>query len=69
MTIIREQYMSYFSNHKKYLREDEWLSLPEITNANGERCEFSCPAQAWSVASILEAGFEAIKVWKSSQKE
>ena len=61
--------MSYFTNHKKYIRDDEWLSLPELTNGNGEKCEFSCPAQAWSVASLLEAGFDAIKIWKSSQKE
>lgn len=61
--------MSYFANHKKFLKEDEWLSLPELTNANGERCEFSCPSQAWSIGCLLEAGYDAIRVWKSAQKE
>lgn len=30
-------------------------SLPEMTNGNGEYNIFSCRAQAWSIACILEA--------------
>jgi glycogen debranching enzyme len=41
--------------HAKYLSTSPWLSLPELTNENGNKCWSSCEAQAWSVACILEA--------------
>lgn len=56
-----EQYMSYFTNHKTYIRNNEWISLPELTNQNGDFCEFSCPSQAWSTAAVLEACYDSIR--------
>lgn len=41
--------------HAKHIYSDEWCSLPEITNKDGERNQFSCNAQAWSISSILMA--------------
>ena len=41
--------------HANYINNDEWCSLPEITNKNGEFNKYSCPAQAWSVSSMLMA--------------
>ena len=52
-----KQVISFYSNHDKYIEHDEWASLPEITNHNGERCPFSCFAQAWSIAVPLESLF------------
>lgn len=53
--------MSYLANHKSYLESNEWLSLPEMTNANGATCEFTCFAQSWSIACILDACYDFIK--------
>ncbi|CAJ0919676.1 unnamed protein product, partial [Mesorhabditis belari] len=39
-----------------------WSSLPELTQANGEHCHGSCPAQAWSVGVILEAYVDLINL-------
>lgn len=40
----KEQIMSYLATVKVHLRENDWYSLPELTNANGEFNSFSCPA-------------------------
>ncbi|CAD8122387.1 unnamed protein product [Paramecium sonneborni] len=53
--INRQLFYSYLSNHKTTLHQNEWYSLPEMTNGNGEYNVFSCRAQAWSIACILEA--------------
>ena len=38
-----------------YIQKDKWSGLPELTNKNGSYCEGSCPTQAWSIATIIEA--------------
>lgn len=47
--------MGLLQEHIKYIQSNEWLSLPEITNKNGQYNNFSCNAQAWSISSILMA--------------
>ena len=47
--------INYLYNHLQKLTNNPWLSLPELTNNNGDNCEFSCPSQLWSIATLLEA--------------
>lgn len=47
--------INYMYNHLQKLMSNPWLSLPELTNNNGENCEFGCHSQLWSIATLLEA--------------
>eukprot|EP00933_Yihiella_yeosuensis_P052310 TRINITY_DN50347_c0_g1_i1.p1 TRINITY_DN50347_c0_g1~~TRINITY_DN50347_c0_g1_i1.p1 ORF type:complete len:796 (+),score=125.18 TRINITY_DN50347_c0_g1_i1:129-2390(+) len=47
--------MQWLLHHRLMLKESPWRSLPELTNSKGLVCEHSCPAQAWSLATILSA--------------
>ena len=47
--------LKYLVPHKKHFSHSPWMSLPELTNENGEYCGDSCHAQAWSIGTILEA--------------
>lgn len=51
----KEQLLGLLQEHNNWINNDEWCSLPEMTNKNGEFNGFSCPAQAWSVSSLLMA--------------
>ena len=38
-----------------YILKDKWSGLPELTNKDGAFCGGSCPTQAWSIATMIEA--------------
>ena len=40
---------------ENYILKDKWSGLPELTNKDGAFCEGSCPTQAWSIATLIEA--------------
>lgn len=40
------------------INSNDWKSLPELTNRNGEDCYFSCSSQAWSLATIMEVFYD-----------
>jgi len=47
--------MQWLLPHREMLRKAPWRSLPELTNSGGQHCHHSCPAQAWSLATLLSA--------------
>ncbi|XP_060940670.1 glycogen debranching enzyme [Limanda limanda] len=46
------------SRHYTHLEKSPWKGLPELTNENGQYCQFSCETQAWSLATVLEVLFD-----------
>lgn len=47
--------MSMLIAHRKHIESTPWAGLPELTNADGVECRDSCPTQAWSASTILDA--------------
>mmetsp|Transcript_19591 Transcript_19591/g.35971 ORF Transcript_19591/g.35971 Transcript_19591/m.35971 type:complete len:1576 (-) Transcript_19591:43-4770(-) len=44
----------YIRSSRAYMAETLWCSLPELTNAEGKKCPFSCESQAWSIGTLLD---------------
>jgi glycogen debranching enzyme len=47
--------MSMLGAHRRHIETSPWAGLPELTNADGQECSDSCPTQAWSASTILDA--------------
>lgn len=47
--------MSLLIPHRRHVEKTPWAGLPELTNADGIECSDSCPTQAWSASTILDA--------------
>lgn len=52
---LRHQIARILRPHEAHIRSSVWGGLPELTNRNGAPCNDSCPSQAWSAATILDA--------------
>jgi len=52
--------------HRQYIKESVWRGLPELTNKDGATCSDSCPTQAWSGATILDALYDLSQNQKAS---
>ncbi|CAF1464414.1 unnamed protein product [Adineta steineri] len=46
------------SSHMSLLSSNDWKGLPELTNAEGRSCPYSCHVQAWSAATLIEAFYD-----------
>mmetsp|Transcript_124228 Transcript_124228/g.397636 ORF Transcript_124228/g.397636 Transcript_124228/m.397636 type:complete len:1019 (+) Transcript_124228:79-3135(+) len=51
----RRDVFPWLLKHRSMLHNSAWRSLPELTNSTGSVCSHACPAQAWSVATLLDA--------------
>jgi glycogen debranching enzyme len=47
--------MARMATHIAHLEKAPDGGLPELTNAGGEHCQYSCTSQAWSSATLLDA--------------
>ena len=57
-TTLLQYQCSLLYDQFKYFSNDDWMSLPEMTNHDGEFNTFSCRAQAWSVGGLLHCVFQ-----------
>ncbi|KAG8949849.1 hypothetical protein FRC04_008152 [Tulasnella sp. 424] len=39
---------------RKFIQDDPWAGIPELTNENGTYCHDSCRTQAWSSSTLLD---------------
>ncbi|CAF1074010.1 unnamed protein product, partial [Didymodactylos carnosus] len=44
--------------HQQLILATDWKGLPELTNANGQHCLYSCEIQAWSMSTLLETMYD-----------
>jgi len=51
----RQTLMGLLAQHRRELALGKWRALPELTNSKGSVCHHSCPSQAWSIATLLDA--------------
>ena len=51
--IINQFEYSLIRDEILYFQQDDWFSLPEMTNHDGEFNQYSCRSQAWSVGCLL----------------
>ena len=61
-----ERVESILARHKMEITSSPWRSLPELTNAGGAPCYDGCPAQAWSVACIIDVLYDMEKLVKDN---
>ncbi|XP_045473681.1 glycogen debranching enzyme [Harmonia axyridis] len=55
------------SRHFTELQTSDWRGLPELTNKNGSKCEYSSATQAWSMSCVLEVLHDLPKIESSIQ--
>jgi glycogen debranching enzyme len=48
----------YLTSNIQLLNSNNWKGLPELTNADGHSCPYSCDVQAWSSATLIEAFYD-----------
>ncbi|EGN96521.1 glycoside hydrolase family 13 protein [Serpula lacrymans var. lacrymans S7.3] len=39
---------------RRYIQNDPWAGIPELTNKDGQHCPHSCNTQAWSASTLLD---------------
>lgn len=57
-TFTKQYVLEKLQRHRHKIVQSAWAGLPELTNAGGQECSFSCPTQAWSSSTLLDALFD-----------
>lgn len=66
--MLEDVFMKFLESHRKHILTSPWLSLPEITDAHGQENAFGCPAQAWSIGTIIDAVYDYTKIMNEGSK-
>ncbi|KAI9485861.1 MAG: glycogen debranching enzyme [Benjaminiella poitrasii] len=59
--LSNQEIASVLREHRKYVDQNVWCGLPELTNKDGAYCEDSCTTQAWSSATLLDLFYDLIE--------
>lgn len=65
---LRHTWAEHFLRFRRAIHESPWQGLPELTNAHGAECYYSCPSQAWSSATALDALYDIYQHTVSGQQ-
>eukprot|EP01126_Amoeba_proteus_P057080 TRINITY_DN7241_c0_g1_i1.p1 TRINITY_DN7241_c0_g1~~TRINITY_DN7241_c0_g1_i1.p1 ORF type:complete len:799 (-),score=155.53 TRINITY_DN7241_c0_g1_i1:88-2484(-) len=55
---LRNKIHFHLHCHREHMDQSPWQGLPELTNHDGQKCDDSCPTQAWSSATLLDALYD-----------
>ncbi len=61
---LSHDFSKILQKHKQHILSSPWLGLPELTNHNGAHCNDSCPTQAWSMSTLLDAMYD-LDLWNA----
>jgi glycogen debranching enzyme len=57
-SVLANHIWSILKPHRTAIDQSYWCGLPELTNYHGNFCRDSCPSQAWSTGTIIDAIFD-----------
>ncbi|CAJ0581715.1 unnamed protein product, partial [Mesorhabditis spiculigera] len=60
----KKEVETHLGRCQEHITASAWSSLPELTQERGAECGNSCPAQAWSVGTMLEAYSDLVNFQK-----
>ena len=55
---LASRFGALLRTHQKWIRSSRWQGMPELVNPGGEECVHSCPTQAWSSSTLLDALYD-----------
>lgn len=59
---LKAYLLNFLKPHAEHIQTSPWMGLPELTNQHAAHCPDSCTTQAWSVATLIMALDEILKI-------